>query len=286
MKLRRNGKTPHLEGAMSEPTAPPTTDPKAKAADGAAAPKEKPSPVREHTEGLSVDVSGEDQVDATIAAIEMTGEETATGFHPPPGPHLAHEVLYLHYSRTIHQLVTDRNRAVGIFLFVASVLIGASSALLNAHPAVDPIVPLRAVQYWCFPITFGTLSLIALFISLILIRTRIGLIFEVAKMNALLGLPATRVKRVNPLSIFFLMHLLVVVLGGACGGLTAGLLAFHFAGKEPALRGDWHAPVAFGLIIGVLYMIMLQAIYYFTILHNTADQKLREPRKPAEQRGG
>ena len=29
---------------------------------------------------------------------------------------------YLHSSRTIHQLVTDRNRAVGIYLAVASLL--------------------------------------------------------------------------------------------------------------------------------------------------------------------
>ena len=31
--------------------------------------------------------------------------------------------------------------------------------------------------------------------------------------------------RVNPLSIFYLMHLLVVLLGGASAGFTAGMLA-------------------------------------------------------------
>jgi hypothetical protein len=238
--------------------------------------------VREHTEGFSVDVSGEDAVDATIAAIELTGEEAAIGFRPGPHVHLAPEVLYLHYSRTIHQLVTDRNRAVGIFLFVASVLIGASSALLNAHPVVDPIVPLRLVQYWCFPLTFGTLSVIALFNSLILIRTRIGLIFEVAKMNALQGLPSTRVKRVNPLSIFYLMHLLVVVLGALCGGFAVGLVVWHLNQKEVAPKGDWHGPLGWGMGTAILYTIILQAIYYFTILLNTADPKLPEPRRPAE----
>ncbi|HEV3122058.1 MAG TPA: hypothetical protein VGY53_09155, partial [Isosphaeraceae bacterium] len=220
---------------MSEPTPPQATSPKP---NPAAAPQSPPmDKVRDHTEGFTVDVSGDDAVDAKIAAIELTGEEAAIGFRPAPHAHLAPEVLYLHYSRTIHQLVTDRNRAVGIFLFVASVLIGASSALLNAHPVIDPIVPLRLVQYWCFPVTFGTLSIIALFNSLILIRTRIGLIFEVAKMNTLQGLPTTRVKRVNPLSIFYLMHLLVVVLGAASGGFAVGLIVWHLSQKELAPKG-------------------------------------------------
>ncbi|HEV3164561.1 MAG TPA: hypothetical protein VGZ22_11085 [Isosphaeraceae bacterium] len=223
----------------------------------------------EHVEGLAFDVSGEEQVDAKLAAIEMAGEEVASGFKPQPHVPLSPEVRYLHFSRTIHQLVTDRNRAVGIFLFVASVLIGASSALLNAHPRGEPIVPLAAIQFWCLPITFGTLAVIALFTSLILIRTRIGLIFEVAKMNALLGLPSERVKRVNPLSIFYLMHLLVVVLGAACAGLTAGMLGYRSAAQaSPA--------IGLGLVTAFVFLLVLQAIYYVTISHTTSDTKLQD----------
>ena len=73
--------------------------------------------------------------------------------------------------------------------------------------------------------TFGTLAVLGVFTSLLLIRTRIGLIYEVAKMNALLGLPSTRVERVNPFSIFYLMHLMTALLGGASAGFTAAMLA-------------------------------------------------------------
>jgi hypothetical protein len=62
---------------------------------------------------------------------------------------------------------------------------------------------------------------LALFVGLLLIRTRVGLIYEVAKMNALLGLPSGRVQRANPFSIFFLMHLLICVAGGISGALFA-----------------------------------------------------------------
>ena len=124
---------------------------------------------------------------------------------------------------------------VGIFLFVASLLFGASTALLNAPEKVRPIIPLTSIQYWCLPVTFSTLAVIGVFMSLILIRTRIGLIYEVAKMNELLGLPSERVKRVNPLSIFFLMHLLVVVLGAASSGFAWGMLLYHWQGDAPTV---------------------------------------------------
>jgi hypothetical protein len=225
----------------------------------------------EHTEGLSVEVGGEEEVDRRLAAIEMAGEEVAAGWKPAPHRPLSPEVRYLHSSRTIHQLITDRNRSVGIFLFVASLLFGASTALLNAPPAVAPIIPLKGIQYWCLPVTFGTLAVIAVFMALILIRTRIGLIYEVAKMNALLGLPSERVQRVNPLSIFFLMYLLVVVLGGASAGFTVAMLRYH-----RALR---HAgAIAVGLAVAIVYIVAFLAIYYVTILRATTDTKLQSTR--------
>ena len=51
---------------------------------------------------------------------------------------------YLHISRTIHQLVTDRNRVVGLYLAVPSLLYTASWAVLNAKPGVQLIVPMCA----------------------------------------------------------------------------------------------------------------------------------------------
>jgi hypothetical protein len=224
--------------------------------------------VQEHTAGVSIDVSGEDEVDRRLAEIEMAGEETALGFQPTAMNRLSPDVRYLHVSRTIHQLVTDRNRSVGIFLFVASLLFGASTALLNVRPEVVPILPLRNIQYWCMPVTFGILAFIGLFVSLILIRSRIGLIYEVTKLNVLMGLPTVRVDRVNPLSIFFLMHLLVAMLGGASAGFTAGMLAHG---------GRWATPDTFALGIGVslLYIVGLEATYYLTILRATSDTKLQ-----------
>jgi hypothetical protein len=231
----------------------------------------EPNAVREHAEGLQVDVAGDEELDKRLAAIEMAGEEVAAGFTPRTHPPLSPDVRYLHVSRTIHELVTDRNRSVGIFLFVASLLFGASTALLNAPPRVRPIIPLAGIQYWCLPVTFGTLAAIGVFTSLILIRTRIGLIYEVAKMNALLGLPSARVRRVNPLSIFFLMHTLVVTLGGASAGFSAGMLAYRATGASSTALG-------IGILTGVIYMAIFQTTYYATILHATSDSKLENTR--------
>src|SRR5260370_30685686 len=83
------------------------------------------------------------------------------------------------------------------------------------------MVPIETIQYWCLPATFGTLTVLALFTAFLLIRTRIGLIYEVAKMNVLLGLPVGRVQRVNLLSIFFILHFLVSLAGGISGMLFA-----------------------------------------------------------------
>ena len=229
--------------------------------------------VRDHAEGLNsgADVLTEEGVDRRLAEIEMAGEEVAVDWKPAAHAPLSPEVRYLHISRTIHQLVTDRNRSVGIFLGVASLLFAASTALLNVGPNVVPILPLKAIQYWCLPVTFGTLAVIGGFISLLLIRARIGLIYEVTKMNTLLGLPSKRVERVNPLSIFYLMHLLVVVLGGASAGFTAGMLLFDSAdGSGQAIR--W------GLVTAIGYLAFFQATYYLTILRATSTTKLQDAR--------
>jgi hypothetical protein len=224
--------------------------------------------VREHADGLKVDPTDEDSVDATLAAIEMAGEEVAAGWKPAAHKPLAPEVRFLHSSRTIHQLITDRNRSVGIFLLVASVLINASAGLLKVDGSTptDSIIPMSAIRHWCLPVTFGTLAVLGIFTSLLLIRTRIGLIYEVAKMNAMLGLPSTRVERVNPFSIFYLMHLMVAVLGGASAGFTAAMLTRAYS--EPG-------SVGIGLIAGVVYLLAFQALYYVTILRATTETKLQ-----------
>src|SRR6516225_9605434 len=68
-----------------------------------------------------------------LDAIEMIGEEEAAGFTAPGGSQVSAGMRYMHSSRTIHQLVTDRNRVVGIYLAVASLLYTASGAVLNAR---------------------------------------------------------------------------------------------------------------------------------------------------------
>ncbi len=222
--------------------------------------------VQDHAEGLEIDPNDEDEVDATLAAIEMAGEEVAAGWKPAAHKPLAPEVRFLHASRTIHQLITDRNRSVSIFLLVASVLINASAGLLKVDEFTpdDAIIPMSAIRHWCLPVTFGTLAVLGVFTSLLLIRTRIGLIYEVAKMNAMLGLPSKRVERVNPFSIFYLMHLMVAVLGGASAGFTAGML-LHASS----------AAIRLGLAVGVVYVLAFQALYYVTILRATTETKLQ-----------
>ncbi len=250
---------------MSEPLPPPQTDAPHNTAptlDGT---------LRDHTDGLKSDIGGEEQMDQRLATIEMEGEEVAAGWKPAPHQPLSPEVRYLHVSRTIHQLITDRNRSVGIFLAVASLLFAASTALLNVKGDVVPIIPVAALQFWCLPVTFGTLAVLGVFISLLLIRARIGLIYEVTKMNTLLGLPSRRVERVNPLSIFYLMHLMVVVLGGASAGFTTGML-LHNAGHTNA------GAITGGGVAAVVYICVFQSLYYLTVLRGTTETKLESAR--------
>src|SRR4051794_11715209 len=99
---------------MSGPTPPAGSDAPAMAA-------RVPPPSTRVLDGLSGVASLEEGVEKRVDQIEMLGEEEAAGLlagnsEVSPG------MRYLHSSRTIHQLVTDRNRAVGLYLAVASLL--------------------------------------------------------------------------------------------------------------------------------------------------------------------
>jgi hypothetical protein len=220
----------------------------------------------ESADGFGLRPSVDDVTEARVDEIEMLGEEESAGFTRGRSD-IDPNVRFLHCSRTIHQLVTDRNRAVGLYLAVASLLWTASGAILNARPAANLIVPIEAVQRWCLPVTLGILSVLALFTSLLLIRTRIGLIYEVAKMNVLLGLPVGRVQRVNPLSLFFLMHLLVCAAGGCC----ATFFAYHlFRLFAPELA----APMVYSATLGAHFTAGLVVLYIVMVMQTTAERKL------------
>jgi hypothetical protein len=233
-----------------------------------------PPPKETQTGGLSARAVDEDAAERLVDQIEMIGEETAAGFRPPGHSEVTPGMRYLHSSRTIHQLVSDRNRAVGLYLAVATLLWTASSAVLNvkAESAVEFIIPLAAIQKWCLPVTFGTLTVLSLFISFLLIRTRIGLIYEVAKMNALLGLPIGRVQRVNVLSLFFIMHALVCLAGGGCGTLFS-IYLLRLGGIDLA-----HVVVP-AVLIGVAIAALLLVCYVVTVLNTTSDKKLQSAGK-------
>src|SRR5262249_20933215 len=129
-------------------------------------------PSMTQTDGLSVTAPLDEETEKRLDQIEMIGEEEAAGFHTPRQSDVSAGMRYLHCSRTIHQLVTDRNRAVGLYLAVASLLWTASTGMLNAKPNATLIVPIETIQRWCLPVTFGTLTVLALFTGFLLIRTR------------------------------------------------------------------------------------------------------------------
>jgi hypothetical protein len=216
----------------------------------------------------SFDVKGgEGTSEKLVDAIEMIGEEQAAGLKPTPETVTA-GMRYLHCSRTIHQLVTDRNRAVGIYLGAASLLMTASGALYHAHPSGDLIVPVELIQRWCLPITFAVLTVLALLMAFLLIRTRVGMIYEVAKMNALLGLPIGRVSHINPLSIFFILQMIISL----AGGFTAAMFTFwmiYWAKGSPQHAGWW------GALAGVVVAGALIALYAITVARTTSDERLR-----------
>jgi hypothetical protein len=180
----------------------PTTNPTGTSTGAVSTPMLDPV-VRDHREGLKDEIAGDESIDHRLAEFEMIGEETATGWSPGRHASLSPEVRYLHISRTIHQLVTDRNRSV-------------------------------------------------------------------------------RVERVNPLSIFYVMHLLVVVLGGASAGLFSAMVAYDWlddgvlgVNVDPSTStAGLVGPLSVGLATALVFIVGLQSLYYVTILRNTTAAKL------------
>ena len=228
-------------------------------------PRQVPPTKDTATDGFSVHELVDD-AEKKADEIEMIGEEEAAGFRKPGGSAISPAMRYLHASRTIHQLTTDRNRAVAIYLAVAGLLWTASAAVMNAHDDPGYIIPLSTVKRWAMPFTFGVLAVLAVFIAFLLIRTRIGLIYEVAKMNVLLGLPVGRVKRINPLSIFFILQAMVSLGGGVSASLFAAQLLWLANVAHPAI---WST------IVGALVFVGLMVLYVLTVKHTTSDEKLQ-----------
>jgi hypothetical protein len=196
------------------------------------------------------------------------------GWDLSTGKEVDNPVPYLLFASAFHPEGGNRfvHGGLGKFdqwdLGVASLLVTASSALINANPSGDLIVPFELVKPWCLPITFGALMVLALFVAFLLIRTRVGLIYEVAKMNALLGLPVGRVQRIAPFSIFFIMQALISLAGGACGGLFS-IYMMYLANPEPAHVAVWAA------LIGLAITAALMALYVVTVNHTTSDRRLQ-----------
>ena len=207
--------------------------------------------------------------ESVVDAIEMIGEEKASGYDAAGPSEITPGMRYLHSSRTIHQLVTDRNRAVGIYLAVASLLLTASGAIVNAKPSGDLMIPIEEIQRWCLPLAFASLALLGFFIAFLLIRTRVGLIYEVAKMNVLLGLPIGRVQRFNPLSIHFILQALVSCAGGAS---SAMFTAFMIRLENP--QGMYLA-ASVGSLVGIAIAVFLIVLDYVTVGYTTADHRLQ-----------
>jgi uncharacterized ion transporter superfamily protein YfcC len=87
----------------------------------------------------------------------------------------------------------------------------------------------------------------------------------VAKMNVLLGLPVGRVQRIQPLSIFFLMHLLICL----AGGLSAAMFTYH-------LLHDAGGALAWSLLVGAAMAVLLILLYIGMVLATTAESKLKD----------
>src|SRR5262249_25143250 len=99
----------------------------------------------------------------------------------------------------------------------------------------------------------------------------VGLIYEVAKMNILLNLPIGRVKRINPLSIFFIMHALV----SAAGGVSAALFAMYLLAHPGAEPDTTVVPKLPAVLVGVAVTVFLLLVYIGTVRYTTSDEKLQ-----------
>jgi hypothetical protein len=203
-----------------------------------------------------------------INQIELLGEEHAARFTVPEHSQIGPALRFLHTSRNIHQMLTERTRAITIYLTAASLLLPASSLLMNARPAGTLMVPIEQLQYWCFPVTAGTLTVLAVLIGLWLIRIRVGLIYEVAKMNVLLGVASARVTRVNPFSISSLLQTLMSLAAGFFAGMFAFFLLGHF--EQESSRFYW----SLGIAVGVA--VVLQTSYVLAIWTMTREFHLKK----------
>jgi hypothetical protein len=121
-------------------------------------------------------------------------------------------------------------------------------------------------------VTFAVLTVLSVFVAFLLIRTRIGLIYEVAKMNALLGLPVGRVQRINPLSIFFLMQAMMSLAGGFSAGLLTVFL-MHWDDPAPPHALVW------GIVVGAVIALGLMILYIATVNYTTSDKRLQQTGK-------
>src|SRR5207248_10411755 len=115
----------------------------------------------------------------------------------------------------------------------------------------------RTMQKWSLPATFGALTVLALFIAFLLIRTRIGLIYEVAKMNVLLRLPIGRVQRINPLSVFFILQALISLAGGASAALFLFFILVAAAGQPSSWGTLAWCSLAGAFITGLLLLLYI-----------------------------
>jgi hypothetical protein len=112
---------------------------------------------------------------------------------------------------------------------------------------------------------------LALFAAFLLIRTLVGLIYEVAKMNVLLNLPIGRVKRINPLSIFFIMHALISV----AGGVSAALFVMYMLAHTQGTPAETVVPTVPAVLIGIVVALLLVLVYVGTVRYTTSDEKLQ-----------
>ncbi len=219
-----------------------------------------------------LDAQADGYSEKMVDAIEMIGEEKAAGF-PTGSPDVSPGMRYLHASRTIHQLVTDRNRAVAIYLGVASLLLTASGAIFNAKPDAALIVPFEEIQRWCLPIAFAALSVLAFFMAILLIRTRVGLIYEVAKIKVLLGLPLGSVQRIGWLSIHTVLQAMISCAGGTSAALFS-IFMIRLCSPESV-----YLAATVGALIGLIIMAVLMALYIVTVNSTTADEQLKAVEK-------